>query len=275
MILLKRTREETEVICVNCGGEYADSLLRCPYCSYENKIEADKQKANILKGYDKEAETIKKNAKGYTAKRTNQITKKIFLIIGVLAVLGALFTLGYFLVLRKMDERSYASVEENKKELDSMMLALDYEGMLEYMEKNDISIAYYDKYEQVLEIYMMYKNIASHDTDLYTYAGHMKQGDEERQAYNTEAWTFNVEVALTRILYDGYAVVRDYNRYGTDDVFLGNETCMEGLYDNTVAIFRRYGFTDEEIQEMGLGEDSQIWDELYQKLLDYYWEEIM
>ena len=35
------------------------------------------------------------------------------------------------------------------------------------------------------------------------------------------------------------------------------------------------GFTEEEIQELSLGEKSPIWDDLYQKLVDYYWEEIM
>ena len=151
----------------------------------------------------------------------------------------------------------------------------DMEAIMETAEKYDLNLAYYEKQQQVINIYRNYNSVRSHEEDLYMYAGHMKQGDEEHQADNRERWTFNVEVALTRILYDGSAVVRDYNRYGLDDVFLGNEERLKEMYDFSTTVFNLAGFTEEEIQELSLGEKSPIWDDLYQKLVDYYWEEIM
>jgi len=60
-----------------------------------------------------------------------------------------------------------------------------------------------------------------------------------------------------------------------DDVFLGNEERLKEMYDFSTTVFNLAGFTEEEIQELSLGEKSPIWDDLYQKLVDYYWEEIM
>jgi hypothetical protein len=80
---------------------------------------------------------------------------------------------------------------------------------------------------------------------------------------------------LTGILDDGAAVVRDYNRDGLDDIYLGNEGRLKEMYDFSTTVFNLAGFTQEEIQELALGEKSPIWDDLYQKLVNYYWEEIM
>ncbi len=263
------------MICKNCGGEFDGALLRCPYCGFQNKKVAEKQKKAILKGYDEEAKAIEKEANQYTGKRTRQITRKIIVVIGILAVLSVLISVLYFFLVRKSVERAYDIVETHKTALDEMMEVRNYEGMIDYVEKYDIKLVEYEKHKQVIEIYRYYSSVVSHEEDLYMYAGHMKQGDEEQQAHNREAWEFNMEVALTRILYDGSAVIRYYNRYGTDDIFLGNEEYLSSMYENTVFVFRQAGFTEEEIQESALGEKSPIWDDLYQKLVDYYWEEIM
>ena len=263
------------MVCKNCGGEFDSSLLRCPYCGYQNKKEAEKQKSEILKKYDEEAKSIEKEAEQYTGKRTGQITRWILVLIGVLAVLGVIIAILYFLFIRKMDAKAYDVVDNHKFTLDEMMETHDYEGMIDYIEQNDIQIIQHMKYKQVVDAYRHYSSALSSEKKLYEYAGHMKQGDEEEQAKNRERWTGNVEAALTRILYDGSAVVRDYNKYGTDDVFLGNEEAITDMYESTASIFRLAGFTEEEIQESALGEKSAIWDDLYQKLVDYYWEEIM
>lgn len=263
------------MICKNCGGEFDGSLLRCPYCGFQNEKTAKKQKKEILKKYDEEAKAIEAEANQYTKKRTAQITRNIFAIIGAVAVVSVLVAVLYFLFIRKMDEKAYGVVEKHENTLDELMENRDYEGMIDYAEKYDINLAYYEKHQQVIVMYRNYDSVRSHEENLYMYAGHMKQGDEEHQADNKERWTFNVEVALTRILYDGAAVVRDYNRYGLDDVFLGNEENLKEMYTFSTTVFNLAGFTEEEIQELALGEKSPIWDDLYQKLLDYYWEEIM
>lgn len=263
------------MICKNCGGEFDGSLLRCPYCGYQNKKVAEKQKKEILKKYDEEAKAIEAEAGQYTKKRTGQLTGVVLAVIAILAVSVVVLAVSFFLFVRKTDAKAYETVEAHKTALDEMMTSGDYEGMLSYVEKYDIKLVDYEKHKQVIELYRDYSSVVSHEADLYEYAGHMKQGEEEEQAKNRERWTGNVEVALTRILYDGSAVVRDYYKYGMDDVFLGNEACLEKMYQHTESIFRIAGFTDEEIQESALGEKSPIWDDLYQKLLDYYWEEIM
>ena len=129
------------MICKNCGGEFDGSLLRCPYCGFQNEKVAKKQKKEILKKYDEEAKAIEAEANQYTKKRTAQITRNIFAIIGAVAVVSVLVAVLYFLFIRKMDEKAYGVVEKHENTLDELMENRDYEGMIDYAEKYDLTHA--------------------------------------------------------------------------------------------------------------------------------------
>ena len=56
---------------------------------------------------------------------------------------------------------------------------------------------------------------------------------------------------------------------------MGNEEQLQEIYEETVTIFKEYGYSEEEIQEIELGENSSMWEELIAKLEDYFWREIL
>ncbi len=263
------------MICQNCGGEYTDNLLRCPYCLTENKEAAEKEKSDILKGYDAQAKDIENEAKAYPKKRANELTKKMLKVIGILVLAAIFATLLFNAFVRRMDAKEYAGVDKDKKILSELMGQRDYDGMNQYLQKNGIKGSRYEIYEQVLDAYKAYTRVLEEREDLEEYAGYMREGDGKQQIRNREIWASSMRLSISQILYNGQDVIHIYNKYGTDAAFMGNEEQLKELYEETVTIFREYGYSEEEIQEIELGENSIMWDELVAKMEDYFWREIL
>lgn len=263
------------MICINCGAEYSDELLKCPYCGTQNDIVAEKEKESILKRYDAQAKDIENEAKFYPKKRANELTKKILKVIAILTAAGIFVTVLFNFFVRRMDERAYAGVDKDKKILSELMEQRDYDGMNRYLQKNGIKVYEYEVYEQVLDAYKAYIRVLEEREDLEEYAGYMREGDGRQQMENREIWTPSVKLSISQILYNGQDVIHIYNKYGTDAAFMGNEEQLKEIYEETVTIFKEYGYSEEEIQEIELGENSSMWTELRSKLEDYFWREIL
>lgn len=263
------------MICINCGGEYADNLLKCPYCGTQNDIVAEEEKRSTLKSYDAQAKEIEKEEKAYPKKRANELTKKILKVIGILALAAVFATLLFNAFVRRMDAKEYAGVDKDKKILSELMEQRDYDGMNRYLEKNGIKVSEYEIYEQVLDSYKAYTRVLEEREDLEEYAGYMREGDSKQQIKNREIWASGMRLSISQILYNGQDVIHLYNKYGTDAAFMGNEEQLQEIYEETVTIFKEYGYSEEEIQEIELGENSSMWEELIAKLEDYFWREIL
>lgn len=251
------------MICKNCGAEYADSSLSCPYCHTENRKVALRRKKEILKGYDREADTIRAQAETYAEKTANQWTKNIFAILAIIAVIGIVVVIIFITGSKLALNRKYAKEAEHQQKLEELFLASDYRGMEAYIREQELSGSY-KKYEQVVRMYRQYmslkdsgEQIRSLPTDYYK---------------NREDWEALTDYYVDEILDSGATVIRDYETYGKDKDFLGNETALEEIYLKVVEELEIYDFTEEDFPEIALESESSRCEEYHDIVREYYWE---
>ena len=251
------------MICKNCSAEYPDNQLSCPYCHTENRRVALRKKKEILKGYDKEAAAMRKNAKVYAEQTANKWTKMIFAILGIVAVIGVLVTIIFIVGSRIAVNHKYALEAEYTKELEALLEDSDYEGMQAYMREKEISGGY-KKYEQVLKMYRQYKSLKESDESI--------RNLESFYYKNREDWDTLAEYYIDDILDSAASVINDYEQYGKDKDFLGNENALEEIYLWVAEELEMYDFEEEDLDEIALENESDRCNEFHDIVREYYWE---
>ncbi len=251
------------MICKNCGGEYPDVQLSCPYCHTENRKVVLKRKKEILKGYDREADAMHAQAESYAERTADKWTKKIFMILGIVAVIGVLISIIFIVASKLVVNHEYALEVENTEKLEELLAACDYEGMQAYMSEKKISGGY-KKYEQVVRMYRQYKSLKESDESIRSL--------EAAYYKNPEAWDSVTDFYIDDILDSAAAVIRDYEQYGEDKTFLGNEKALEEIYSWVVEELEVYDFGEEDLKEIALESESERCDEFHDIVREYYWE---
>lgn len=251
------------MVCKNCGAQYSDEKLQCPYCHTENRRIALRRKKEILKDYDKEADAIRARAELYPKEAANKWTGITLRILCVAAVLGVI-VVAVMLVWNKYSVKyQYEKGMEHTQNLETLFLAEDYEGIRTYMQEEDIWNEY-PKYYQVANAYKQYR-------DMKESAERIRKTEE--YLYDTrEDWEILNAYDIDHIMDCAVRLADGYEEYGKDTVFLGNEDALEKFYLAAVKELEKYGFTEEEIEGILLGDENPRQQEMYKKLEDYFWE---
>ena len=226
------------MICKNCGAEYDKGSIRCPYCGTENIQAAGKQKREILQGYDIEATRIRKEAEAFPQKTANRLTKGIVFAVGILALIGILFTI-LFIFYGKLSVRvKYRQEQIYLEKLETLYQEGRYEEMEAYSRKKDLYGRVYQKYTQVMEINRYYERMeASMDEIQLLEEGNLST---EQKKELSEYWMQDALLQASNVL-------QKCREYTDDDAFLANEQVMEEFYDNCVRRLQEFGYTEEEI----------------------------
>lgn len=242
------------MICPNCGVEYEDRMEKCPYCDSENIAEAKRRMNNLLKQYEKEEKEIRKDFEEYPNRQVRKYTGRILGVLAVLAVLCGLLTVGYFLwgYLRAAVEGSASSRHE--RALESCFQQGKYDEMTEYMEKHHLAGIRYAKYGQIKDA-LFYLDWMDTSKELLEscvqleFTGPKKREEEIR----TQAASY---------LEKASHVLADTSEQANDTVFLGNEEVLMQLHEICVQRLKEDGFTEDEIQILEQGRNTQDFDEV-------------
>ena len=134
------------MICKNCGNEYDDHEVVCPFCGTENELEAKRrEKQDLLKAEQQEEEEELERA------RRKALYKKIAAIVAaVLIVLGAVV---FFVYKYTTSDSAKAKKAEELATLEQYYQDEEYDKVLEYLQTCEYSYTSdYDKYITVSRI---------------------------------------------------------------------------------------------------------------------------
>ncbi|MDO4463930.1 MAG: hypothetical protein Q4C57_05215 [Bacillota bacterium] len=226
------------MICKSCGAKYDKSSIRCPYCGTENIQAAGKQKREILQGYDKEATRIRREAEAFPQKAANRLTKGIVFFVGILALIGILFTI-LFIFYGKLSVRAkYRQEQIYLEKLEALYQEGQYEEMEEYCRKKDLYGRAYQKYAQVMEVNGYYERMESSMDEIRLIEAGNISAEQKKEL--SEYWIQDIQNQALNVL-------QKCREYAEDDAFLGNEQVMEEFYHNCVRRLQEFGYTEEEI----------------------------
>lgn len=118
------------MICENCGAEYDDHLLLCPYCGTENARAAQMEHQKEMHDLNEKTEQLRQ-APERAARRGSQIVTKIAVIV-VIAVL--VMAAGIWVVTRIQAGSALSQQEKQLAKLEEYYEAGDFEQMEEYLD---------------------------------------------------------------------------------------------------------------------------------------------
>lgn len=142
------------MICKNCGGEYGNDLLTCPYCNAENLAEARKQQKEYVERYNRKTKEVRQQP-------VKEARMAVNLVVKIAVAGGAMFLflliLG-FVVSRFSAASTLASQEKHLAKLEAYYQDGDYEGMDQYLSKvKGRHSASYEKYDRIAELHQRMK----------------------------------------------------------------------------------------------------------------------
>lgn len=249
------------MICQNCGAEYKDGQLQCPYCRTENRTEAERQKAHRLASYDREEQKLRREMKSYSKERARKLTKWILCGVSALLVIACLVTAGLLLFGKLGAGYSYRKDQAHLKKLEELYVQQDYAGIADYVSEYGLWSATYEKYEQIYEVQQHYRRLEEDLLMLSEIAGTAFDSEENRLSY-LETWADSAAGEAAAVLSAG-------KEYAEDKAILGNEACMNFFCEACSRLLTELGCTKEEIQNAsGLGEAGEA--AMVSRIVAYY-----
>lgn len=138
------------MICKNCGAEYDDTLLQCPFCNAENTEEAYRRQQDYVEGYKRKASFLSRlpewivSTTGNAMKRIAIIGMGIFLLVVLIAFIGT----------KIYSSTAVWRMEMAIDKMEEYYQAGEYEKLKDYYYETDyIGGAAYEKYDRTVEVY--------------------------------------------------------------------------------------------------------------------------
>lgn len=230
------------MVCNQCGAEYKNDLLQCPYCHSENHKEAKRAKRRILERYDREAADIKQETEKYPDKAANQFTKYLVLCIGAVLAVGIIVIVLYLLCSNIFLKLEYAGEKAHTAKLEAYFEAGDYAGLSSYMDEKDLYSRDYEKYGEVWDVYDSFTDMdeaIEHIEEICSY----ETFDEEDKRQSADYW-------LGMYVESAKQTLTLADEYTQDKVFRGNEEVLLELREEALGKLTDTGFSQEEIDRI-------------------------
>ena len=138
------------MICKDCGAEYDDNLIKCPFCGAENVAESYRRQASYINDLKKKSAFLAMLPDGIVS-----LLGKIMKHTAILAVGGFLIVL----LLAFLGTKIYSStaiwrMERNIAKLEKLYEAGEYETLKEvFYDMDDTYGGSYEKYARTVNIY--------------------------------------------------------------------------------------------------------------------------
>lgn len=247
------------MICIQCGAAYEDGLLECPYCHSENRKESLRRKREILEGYDKEAEKIKKEAGSYVKKTAGKWTGRFLAGVGILLAVGAVLTVLYLFGSFLFHKFAYVAKTDRLQKLEEYYQAGDYEALTAYMQEKKLYGREYTKYAEIQEICRELENM---ERD----AGYIKEIGELDALSMEEKWE-TASYWVKDYLSSAKKALTAADTYLGDRLFWENEEGLEALWEETVKRLQDVGLEEDDITRIVTKEEEALTD-LEEKLFE-------
>lgn len=246
------------MICPNCGGEYADWALRCPYCDSVNEESSERVYMEHMHDIRDRLDDIDDNAKKSYKEAITKSTKKTFSTVGkiaaILAIIVIVITIIHFSLDARDKSKRLAIAEWQKEEyvkLDSWYDKGNYDEILDeyydYILDSKYDIYNWSHYYFVIEFYNDYKTCQMMHNEIV----------------NNEANSTSIGIGLNSAL---NLICRAQNGYIDqlkEAYYLNNQTY--GLSENEIKIINEWQKGALEIFEKDLNIDEKELYELYEK----------
>lgn len=236
--------------CYNCGADYDDQLLECPYCSAENTEKVKNLHENYIKNYkNKEKELDKSLEKA--KKSTPKMVIVLIIVASAIALFFGVVVIGALIVKNKRDNQM-------DKRLAHLEELLNENKLIEI----DDYISEYDLFESEYHMYSTIGRVAS-DVKEHT---EKADGEIEKALVNEDP----------KRLYTIYSLCMDYDyaeflRNSTEGYYLAD--ACDYLEEQIMECAKeKYGLTEEDIIEGSnhYGEsDGELFMALYEEAYEY------
>ncbi|MDO4477422.1 MAG: zinc ribbon domain-containing protein [Lachnospiraceae bacterium] len=226
------------MFCPNCGGEYADWALKCPYCGSVNDAGAEKAYMAHMEELKKRLDRVDDEAEGMYRKAMSTGMRRVVMAV-VIAVAAALLIFAVVRIVERIgisnEERRYqeqlAWEAEEYPKLDAMYAEGNFAGILEECDRVMMEEPLYDVYDW--PHYTFVDDYFSHYVDLH--AAEMAIAEKDIDEYE-------LGMGIYAALYLGYDT--------TDEVL----ERLRKSYDMN----RSFGISEEdEVMIRAFGEDAR------------------
>lgn len=134
-------KESKRVICNSCGGEFEDNLPKCPFCGSFHYKGAEAEYLDKLEDIREDVEKLSQVPEEETRKEVQKqghFLKKIFIVLGIFAVLMALFFLWENHRYERDTQEDYLWKRQNYPVMDALYEQGNYEELVDfYVEASD------------------------------------------------------------------------------------------------------------------------------------------
>ncbi len=261
------------MVCSNCGAEYDNTFIKCPYCGQEytipghgpTKAGSKKSRPTGPKNYSRSTKEVSK-----TLHIKPETAQKILKLVPWIA--GALMGLVIVIVLLKFFKGFASSSERFDRisvyTLDEMIEANDYSGVYSYMKEYGESTKG-TKYSLYYAVYKIYSTVSSYESLSQKAAVIIENGltlnantatDAEIDALYSSFYSNAYEAfSVLNQAYDTALSMKSVFALSSEDEDLSEETYdSEAIYtaiDNMLLYYATdcvsvYGLTEDEVYEI-------------------------
>lgn len=234
------------MICQNCGAEYEEGSLSCPYCHSENRRASERLKKDILRGYDKEAEEM---VQSVPKKAVRKWTKYVAIGLGAVLALGAVIALVTVMIAGVSGKADYHKSQKAYQKLEEYFGAEDWSGMRGYLRRKSLYGSQYDKYWQVADAESNLENLKEEVQEIRDFYGKTEFSEAQREDL-ARSWG---ELAVK----SAKALMGKTKEQIADKALSGNETILQRYYDEGRQYLEELGFTPEEIDSLADAEPDE------------------
>ena len=235
------------MICKNCGSEYIDGLLQCPYCGTEDTKEAAEQQKEYIEEYKDKIDGLKdmpeQVAQKGKSKATNAMISVVVFIIFVCIVVAIVSSL--------LGANELEHQEKHLAKLEELYQEKDFDELESYYDKINIRDGSFTKYGRVLDVYERMYYIDSLKLT-YENVRDCSERIEEMESLQKNVWdVFHVLYEINEIEEEGFPYDEE------EGILYLKEIYIDALKEYAL-------LTDEEIEEGILiyEDDETVYSEL-------------
>ena len=226
------------MICKNCGAEYDDNLIQCPYCEAENTQKVYQNHYEYIDDLKKRTTDVKNLSNKITNTSTSIFVKGIVafvVIIVIVLIIG-------FIWAKANGAIGLENQEKDLEKLESLYQSGNYNEMLEYYYDCDSRGGAFEKYYRIGSVYGTYEWAVSDVDNLKTYAGFVKDGTAKAELMDTD-----IKTCLKHI-FEAMSEIAEYREEG---YLYGEEEVLEQIDGNLYEILEEELFwAEDKIEEL-------------------------
>ena len=243
------------MICQNCGAEYEEGSLSCPYCHSENRKASERLKKDILRGYDKEAEEL---AQSVPKKAVKKWTRYVAIGLGAVLALAVVIALVTVITAGVSGKADYRKSQKAYQKLEEYFGAEDWSGMRNYLYRKSLYGSQYDKYWQVADAESKLENLKEEVQEIRKIYGETEFSEAQREEL-AGLWGENAVKSAKALLGQTKEQI-------ADKAISGNEMILQRYYEEGRQYLEELGFMPEEID--GFAESVSDEEMLKERLLE-------